>query len=63
MKVQNFTSTNGRAIPNQFIIAEDDEKISGNPILYFQSHQSIIAKIDKFRVGIAKRKVWLDINN
>lgn len=37
MKVENMTSRNGNAIPNQFIINDGDT-------LYFQSYTSIIAK-------------------
>ena len=34
--------------------------MSGNSVEYFQSYDTIIAKRDKFRVGVDKRQVWLD---
>jgi hypothetical protein len=60
MKVQNMTNSNGNKVPNQFIIKEDENRMSGNCIEYFQSYNSIIAKRDKFRAGVAKCQVWLD---
>ena len=60
MKVQNMTSSRGNKIANQFIIKEDENEMSGNAIEYFQSYNTIIAKRDKFRAGVAKRQVWLD---
>ena len=38
MKVENMISSNGLAVPNQFIIRDD------NNAVYFQSYNSIIAK-------------------
>ena len=40
MKVNNLTSRNGNFVPNQF-------KIYHNNNVFFQSYQTIIAKIDK----------------
>lgn len=40
MKVQNMTSSRGNKIANQFIISGDDAQ-------YFQSYNSIIAKIER----------------
>ncbi len=40
MKVYNLTSRNGNFVPNQFQIYHKNE-------LFFQSYQTIIAKIDK----------------
>ncbi len=62
MKIQNMTSSNGNKVANQFIITEDENPMSGNAVQYFQSYDSIIAKIDKFRAGVANRQIWLDIN-
>jgi hypothetical protein len=59
-KVENMTSANGNKIANQFIITEDENEMSGNAIQYFQSYNTIIAKRDKFRAGIAKRAITLD---
>lgn len=39
MKVRNMISKKGNTIPNQFIIETDDA-------MYFQSYDSIIAKVD-----------------
>ena len=39
MKVQNMISSSGRAVPNQFILTDDRDT------RYFQSYESIIAKI------------------
>jgi hypothetical protein len=41
MKIENMTSSNGNAVPNQFIIKDDQ----GN--VFFQSYDTIIVKIDK----------------
>ena len=41
MTVENMESSNGNAIPNQFIIHDDN----GN--VFFQSYKSIIVKIDR----------------
>jgi hypothetical protein len=62
MKVQNMTSSRGNKIANQFIITDETNEMSGNSVEYFQSHDTIIAKRDKFRAGIEKRQVWLDAN-
>jgi hypothetical protein len=48
MKITNFTSNQGNAIPNQFEIETDKEKI-------FQSYKSIIVKIEK-----ETKKTYLD---
>ena len=63
MKVQNMVNSKGNTIPNQFIITEDPDPLSGNAIEYFQSYASIIAKRDRFRAGIQKRQVWLDVKS
>ena len=60
MKVQNMVNSKGNTIPNQFIITEDPNPLSGNAIEYFQSYESIIVKCDRFRAGIQKRQIWLD---
>jgi len=60
MNVENMTNRQGRAIPNQFIIKDDCNEMSGNCIEYFQSYKSIICKRDKFRAGVEKRQVTLD---
>ncbi len=60
LKVINMTGENGRAIPNQFIINEIVNEMSGNSIDYFQSYKSIIVKRDCFRPDMAKRQVYLD---
>lgn len=39
MKVRNMTSSNGRAVPNQFIIYDKGD-------YYFQSYDTVIAKAD-----------------
>ena len=46
MKVSNMTSTNGNAIPNQFIITEKGNGANGNFIKkeVFQSYQSVICE-------------------
>jgi len=62
MKVKNMVSSKGNKIANQFIITEEENEMSGNAIEYFQSYDSIIVKRDKFRPGVNKRQVWLDIN-
>lgn len=49
MQVKNMISNNGNAIPNQFVISGDDG------YLYFQSYNSMIAKINK-----AFGKIFLD---
>jgi hypothetical protein len=60
MKVENMTSKKGNKIANQFIIRDEENNLSGNCVQYFQSYDTIIAKIDKFRPGVEKRQVWLD---
>lgn len=47
MKVQNMCSKNGNSIPNQFIIR------NGN-VVYFQSYNSIIVKIESGVVYLDK---------
>jgi hypothetical protein len=60
MKVENMKSGRGNKVPNQFIIKDEENEMSGNAIEYFQSYNTIIAKRDKFRAGVATRQVWLD---
>lgn len=61
MKVTNMTSAKGNKVPNQFIIQdENDSPMGNNSVDYFQSYNTVIAKRDKFRAGIAKRQIWLD---
>lgn len=55
MKVKNMTNRNGRAVPNQFII-DDFMLDTGKSVMYFQSYDSIIARIED-------GQVTLDINN
>ncbi len=62
MKVQNMTSSNGNKIANQFIVTDDENEMSGNCVQYFQSYDSVIAKIGKFEAGKRDRQVWLDVN-
>jgi hypothetical protein len=52
MKVRNMTSKSGRNIPNQFEIWDD----AGNR--YFQSYESIIAKVNKRDEIILDEKYW-----
>tara|TARA_R100000544_G_C2190527_1_gene41449 strand:+ start:235 stop:507 length:273 start_codon:yes stop_codon:yes gene_type:complete len=52
MRVQNFKSNNGNYVPNQFIINDDK-----NNLEYFQSYETIIAKIDWLN-----NKIYLDEN-
>jgi hypothetical protein len=47
MKVRNMKSTNGNTVPNQFIINHNGEE-------FFQSYNSVIAKIDN------EGKIYLD---
>ncbi len=63
MKVENMVSSQGNKIANQFIIKESENGMSGNAIEYFQSYDTIIVKRDRFKAGVAKRQVWLDINS
>lgn len=60
MRVQNMTSPNGNKVANQFIIKEDEDRMSGNCTEYFQSYNSIIAKREKFSAGERDRHVTLD---
>jgi hypothetical protein len=60
MKVEQMRGRNGNAVPNQLIIQDEIDELSGNCIEYFQSYQTIIAKRDKFRAGVTSRQVWLD---
>lgn len=62
MRVSNMIGKNGRSIPNQFIITDEENPMSGNAVEYFQSYKSIIVKRDKFRAGETNRQVWLDVN-
>lgn len=50
MKVKNMTSSNGNFVANQFIIID-------NNATYFQSYNSIIAKIEIIE---GSKKVFLD---
>lgn len=70
MKVKNMENSNGRAVPNQFVIEDEEqfpyEKEEGYEqeyhtrlTRYFQSYQSIIVKIVT-AFGIPK--IYLDIN-
>ena len=62
-KVENMRSPRtGREIPNQYIIREYENTMSGNCVQYFQSYSTIIAKMDRFRPDVKTRKVWLDAN-
>lgn len=51
MKVYNMEGRNGRAIPNQFSLFDDERNIG-----YFQSYETLIAKKDYHDNG----KVYLD---
>ncbi len=53
VKVSNMPSTNGRKVPNQFIIKII--KVGGKIETYFQSYSSVICKIDT-------KKIYLDKN-
>ena len=52
MKVSNMTNSNGRTVPNQFIIYH-------GAFVYFQSYETIIARKGKGK-GKGKGKVVLD---
>ena len=52
MQVSNLMSNKGNKIANQFNIIDDD----GNQ--YFQSYDSIIAKIVKYRTVYLDEKYW-----
>ena len=52
MKVQNITSNNGNKIANQFIIYDSDGS------KYFQSYNSVIAKIDPANNITLDQKYW-----
>ena len=56
VQVQNMTSSNGNAVPNQFVIITVEE--DGGTITYFQSYTTIIAKREYFSDG----KTCLDRN-
>ena len=60
MKVENMTSGRGNKIANQFIIKDEVDSMSGNAIHYFQSYDTMICKIDRFRAGVEKRQITLD---
>lgn len=49
MKVQNIINSMGRAIPNQFIITDD------NGAVFFQSYDSIIIKKSKGKIYLDER--------
>jgi len=50
MKVENFTSSNGNSVPNQFLLTD------GNKIV-FQSYKSVIAVIENGKVSL-DQKFW-----
>ena len=52
MKVQNITSNSGNKISNQFIIYDSDGS------KYFQSYNSVIAKIDPANNITLDQKYW-----
>ena len=52
MKVKNITSNNGNKIANQFIIYDSDGS------KYFQSYNSVIAKIDSGNNITLDQKYW-----
>tara|TARA_R100000773_G_scaffold26787_2_gene23243 strand:+ start:348 stop:638 length:291 start_codon:yes stop_codon:yes gene_type:complete len=52
MKVTNMTSSKGNKIANQFIIYNDDGS------RYFQSYNSVIAKIDNANNITLDQKFW-----
>ena len=52
MKVENITSNNGNKIANQFIIYDSDGS------KYFQSYNSVIAKIDPANNITLDQKYW-----
>ena len=52
MKVQNITSNSGNKISNQFIIYDSDGS------KYFQSYNSVIAKIDPANNIALDQKYW-----
>jgi len=52
MKVENITSNNGNKIANQFIIYNSDGS------KYFQSYNSVIAKIDPANNITLDQKYW-----
>lgn len=60
VKIFPMKSAAGNAVPNQYIIKEDIDPMSGNAVEYFQSYGTIIAKRDRFRAGERVRQVWLD---
>ena len=53
IQVKNLTSSNGNLVPNQF-------EINANGVYYFQSYETIIAKIDERKYF--KNSITLDIN-
>jgi hypothetical protein len=50
MKVQNFTSSNGNSVPNQFLLTDGNKKV-------FQSYKSVIAVIENGKVSLDE-KFW-----
>ena len=56
MKVENITSNNGNKIANQFVITDNHEM--GNKIEYFQSYNSVIAKINPLNQTYLDQKYW-----
>lgn len=55
MKVKNMTNRNGRAVPNQFII-DDFMLDTGKSVVYFQSYDSIIVRIEDGQVVLDANK-------
>jgi hypothetical protein len=50
MKIENFTSSNGNSVPNQFLLTDGNKKV-------FQSYESVIAVIENGKVSLDK-KYW-----
>jgi hypothetical protein len=50
MKVENFTSSNGNSVPNQFLLTDGNKKV-------FQSYKSVIAVIENGKVSL-DAKLW-----
>ena len=47
MKVSNMVSSNGNPVPNQLIV-------TGKDVIYFQSYQTIVAKLENGKFAIDK---------
>ena len=62
IKVEYFKNRQGKTIPNQLIVREITNEMSGNGIEYFQSYGSVIAMRGAFEAGERDRKVTLDVN-